>query len=280
MSRIATADQQGSRLVRVLEEDPDLADGIAQPERDRAIREAVAVCHTAPRGPVAPEDNKTEAAPGDLGVLLLGGFLGRVTELSGRRTLELLGPGDLGRPWDLAVDEDASVRAETSWTVIQPTRWVMLDTRFARVAGQWPELMSALMRRALERSRRQSLYAAAAAIPRLQDRLVVLLWLAADRWGRVTPDGVVVPIRMTQAQLAAMAGARRPSVSTAMTALGARGLVTRERTGGWRLAPAAAEHVAQISTRSAADDAVRNAASIATRLAPVLVPALTALHTL
>ncbi|HVW19335.1 MAG TPA: Crp/Fnr family transcriptional regulator, partial [Solirubrobacteraceae bacterium] len=264
--------RRGAHVVRVLEEDPELAEGIPAAERERAIHEAVAVCHESPRGPLDPYLPATDD-PGDLGVLLLEGFAGRTVELSGRTTLELLGPGDVGRPWDVLREDDAAVHVETRWTAIQPVRWAVLDYGFARVAGQWPELMSALMARALERARRQTLCSAASVLPRLQDRLVVLLWLVADRWGRVTRDGVVVPIRMTQAQLAAMAGARRPSVSTAMTALAARGIVTRQRGGGWCLTPAAAEHVATLSDSGGTDEVLRRAASAATRLAPALVPA-------
>ncbi len=262
-------DHRQSQLIRVLEHDPELAEALEPLDRQQAIREAVAVSHFVPRG-VIGADEQPIGGPADLGCLLLEGFVGRITELSGRRTLELLGPGDFGRPWDVAAEslEGDAVRVEMTWVVIQTARWALLDARFSRVAGRYPELMAALMRRATERSRRQALYAAAAVLPKLQDRLLVILWLAADRWGRVTPNGVVVPIRMTQAQLAAMAGARRPSVSTAMTALAARGLVLRQRGGGWCLTRAAAQNLDEICARNPTADAVRNAAAAATRLAP------------
>jgi CRP/FNR family transcriptional regulator, cyclic AMP receptor protein len=153
--------------------------------------------------------------------------------------------------------------------VLERIRWVLLDANFARVAGEWPELIAGLMHRACERSRWQSLYAAATVLPRLQDRLLIQLWLTADRWGRVTPDGVVVPIGITLTQLAAMAHARRPSVSTAMTTLETRGMVARTESGGWCLRPAAAAFVSQFSVRSPAEQAVRSAAAAAARLSNV-----------
>jgi len=232
-------------LVRVLDEDPALADGLRGDDLASAASEAVAICHALPRG-TGPA--RFPGSSADMGLLILDGFLGRETSLSGRRALELLGPGDIVRPWDTSDDDDAPVATSTMWTVIQPARVAVLDDRFARAAGQWPALMTGLMSRAMQRSRWLTLHAAASAIPRLQDRLLLLLWLAADRWGRVTPKGVIVPITLTQSQLAAMAGARRPSVSTAMTALAARGLVTRERGGGWCLSPEVAEHVERLGT--------------------------------
>jgi CRP/FNR family cyclic AMP-dependent transcriptional regulator len=259
----------GDRLVRVLLEDPSLGDGLAPEELAAAQRDAVAVSRTLPRGTLA-----LPGAEGDFGLLLLEGFVGRETAMSGRRSLELIGPGDVGRPWDVDDDDGAPVRAVTTWTVLQPARVVLLDERFARVAGQWPSVMGTLLSRALHRSRWLSLVAAASAIPRLQDRLLVLLWVIAGRWGRVTPRGITVPVRLTQAQLAAVAGARRPSVSTAMTALAAKGLVTRDN-GGWCLSHAALAQLEEISSQG--DEAWRTAAAVTSRVAPAVIPAVAAL---
>jgi DNA-binding IclR family transcriptional regulator len=66
-------------------------------------------------------------------------------------------------------------------------------------------------------------------------RLLVILWYYADRWGRVTPEGVLLPLRMTHGLLARVVGARRPSVSTALGRLQERGLVERTDNGQWLL---------------------------------------------
>ena len=54
-------------------------------------------------------------------------------------------------------------------------------------------------------------------------RLLVLFWEAANRWGRVTPDGVRVRLPLTHQTLGHLVGSRRPSVSVALGALAARG---------------------------------------------------------
>ena len=51
---------------------------------------------------------------------------------------------------------------------------------------------------------------------RVEDRLLLTLWHLAERWGRVTPDGIVVPLPLGHQRLADLVGAHRPSVTTAM----------------------------------------------------------------
>ena len=75
---------------------------------------------------------------------------------------------------------------------------------------------------------------AIAQLPLLELRLLALLWHLADRWGETVPDGVKVPIRLTHSLLAAMVLGRRPSVSTTLTELSNRGLVSRVE-DGWVL---------------------------------------------
>ena len=43
-----------------------------------------------------------------------------------------------------------------------------------------------------------------------------MLWHLAERWGRVHPDGVVIPLPLNHQRLADLVGAHRPSVTTAM----------------------------------------------------------------
>ena len=76
---------------------------------------------------------------------------------------------------------------------------------------------------------------AIAHLKRIDDRLLALLWCLAERWGRVSPDGVVVALRLPHRTLGSLVGARRPSVPTALGQLMARGEVERRPDGGWLL---------------------------------------------
>ena len=50
-------------------------------------------------------------------------------------------------------------------------------------------------------------------------RLWMLFWELADRYGKVHPDGIHLDLPLTHEVLSHLAGARRPSVSGALTRL-------------------------------------------------------------
>ena len=68
----------------------------------------------------------------------------------------------------------------------------------------------------------------------MDERLLVLMWSLAERWGRVGPDGVRLPLALPHRTLATLVGARRPSVTTALSGLARDGLVERTP-DGWLL---------------------------------------------
>jgi hypothetical protein len=161
-------------------------------------------------------------------------LLAREIRLAGRSCSELLGPGDLLRPWDYDESGFESVPAATEWTVLERTRVAVLDDRFARVACRWPQLVAGLVSRTLRRSRWLAILLAASNLTRVDDRVLTLLWHLADRWGHVTPDGVVVPVRLTHEMIGKLVGAHRPSVTSALGELQRSGAVTRTERG-WLL---------------------------------------------
>jgi CRP/FNR family transcriptional regulator, cyclic AMP receptor protein len=96
-------------------------------------------------------------------------------------------------------------------------------------------VMASLMERAIRRARVTSDALAVAQVPRVEDRLLILFWHLADRFGRVTPDGVVLPLRLSHEMLAALIGAQRPTVTAALAPLVERGLVQRRADRQWLL---------------------------------------------
>jgi CRP-like cAMP-binding protein len=91
------------------------------------------------------------------------------------------------------------------------------------------------MDRIMRRAHALAFHLAVSHLKLVEMRLLVILWYYADRWGRVTPGGVLLPLRMTHSMLARIVGARRPSVSTALGRLQDRGLVDRTDNGHWLL---------------------------------------------
>jgi CRP/FNR family cyclic AMP-dependent transcriptional regulator len=150
-----------------------------------------------------------------------------------RTNLELLGVGDVVRPWtELG---PGSVPAQIAWTVKAPTRVAFLDERFARGSLAYPEVVAALMDRLVVRARGLGLQLAVNAMPRLTDRLLLTLWHLADRWARVTPDGVELRLPLTHSDLSHLVAAGRPSVSTAVGQLREERLLLPLERGGWLL---------------------------------------------
>jgi CRP/FNR family transcriptional regulator, cyclic AMP receptor protein len=219
-------------LIPLLEADAELADGLTPAELETAVRSVAVHAQTLDAGPWDPQVEPWPVPP-TLGLLVLEGVLTRDIVFAGRTTTELLGAGDVLRPWEDDVQFDPLPFGVT-WHVHEPTRVAVLDARFALAAARWPALAGALSRRHVRRARSLAFQLAIAQLPRVDDRLLVLLWALAERWGRVSPQGVRLPLSLPHRTLATLVGARRPSVTTALSGLARDGLV--ERTDdGWLL---------------------------------------------
>jgi CRP-like cAMP-binding protein len=119
--------------------------------------------------------------------------------------------------------------------VAEPAVLAILDERFAMAARRWPTLAMQLQARLLAQAERQSVQLAIARLPRVEQRVVAVLWTLAERWGRVTSEGYLVPLRLTHESLGQLVGARRPTVSLALTDLIEQGTVVRRPDGTWLL---------------------------------------------
>jgi hypothetical protein len=219
--------------IRVLEAQPDLAQGLDEEQALLARRHVVAVLDSIPAGRWEPA-GCYEETPGTLGLLVIEGMVARDLCIGGRWCSELLGPGDLLRPWDHLDGAGESVASNSAWNVLEPTRVAVLDARFSRVACRWPQLMASIVSRTLRRSRWMTIMLAISNLTRVDERVVAVMWHLADRWGHVTPDGVVVPVRLTHEMLGKIVGAHRPSVTSALGDLSRKGLLER-REDGWLL---------------------------------------------
>jgi CRP/FNR family transcriptional regulator, cyclic AMP receptor protein len=171
---------------------------------------------------------------GWLGMLVLDGLLVRQVEIEGLRCCELLGPGDVLRPWD-EDDGTGTIESHAAWRVLEPTRVALLDANFARRACRWPTLTAELLHRTLRRSRAQSILLALTQARRADVRLRVLFSHLADRWGRVTPEGILLPLQLTHTVIAQLTGLRRPSVSLSLGELERSGEIVRVSRGAWQI---------------------------------------------
>jgi len=128
--------------INLLDVEPDLGEGLNPQERAAAARVLAVPSHALEPGPWEPERDLGEIYP-VVGFLIVDGMVTRDLLFAGRTTTELLGAGDILRPWDDDVAFDA-LPFSASWNVQTPARVAMLDTRVAIAAGRWPSLASAL----------------------------------------------------------------------------------------------------------------------------------------
>lgn len=218
-------------LSHILGEDSELAEAVPDADRARAIKDCVANTVRLEPGPWIP--HQTPGSGGDIGLLVLQGLLIRQVGIDGRSGAELLGDGDILRPWQ-GQDAAPSMPHFTGWRVLQTTRLAVLDVKAARRLSCYPELTGQLVGRALQRSRNLTVNMAIVHHARVSTRLQMLLWHLADRWGRVRADGVLLPFRLTHEVLSDLVAARRPTVSSALGELSRDGLLRLEH-DGWIL---------------------------------------------
>jgi CRP/FNR family cyclic AMP-dependent transcriptional regulator len=214
----------GPRAV-VLDADSELAQLIPERLLQTARQASVAATMDIPTGQWDAREDSDRAREG-FGLLALDGILVRRVGYGGRFGAELLGPGDLLRPWEY--DGDETIGFETTWRVLAGTRLAVLDHTWAERMARYPKVGPALAGRALDRSRRLAAMMAISQQPRLDDRLWMLFWELADRHGRVRSDGVYLDLPLTHEVLSHLVAARRPSVSGALTKLADQGRVRRE----------------------------------------------------
>jgi hypothetical protein len=189
--------------VSLFEVDPDLIEHVDSRQAAIASSRAIARVRTLRPGDRDPW-SFIESPNRHLGLLVIDGLLTCNLTLLGRTTMELIGGGDVLRPWDDAA-ERPSVPITVGWTV------------HAR-RTQWLENHLAILEN-----------------PRVDVRLLLLFWQLADRWGTVGPEGVTVPLRLTHNTLGRLVRAQRPSITASLHEMARRRVVDRRSDGTWLL---------------------------------------------
>jgi CRP/FNR family cyclic AMP-dependent transcriptional regulator len=237
--------------VPVLRVDPDLGAGISGRRRQLAERACVARTLEIPLGAWDANLVSGEADRSGFGLLVVSGILCRRIAQNECHGAELIGPGDLLRPWD-RVGEWASIPTESSWLVIERARLAILDGELARRTTPFPEIALNLIRRGLLRSRYLAILIAIIGQRRVEDRLTMLFWHLADRFGQMRGEWISVPVPLTHSLLSELVAARRPSVTTALSGLQERGVLRREGSGWLLRGPSPTTHAPGTVVKEAA----------------------------
>jgi len=220
--------------LRLLEIEPDLGRFLISQEREEARRITVAVLSLGP-GMVDLEARLENA--GAFGAIVVDGVLMHRPVLGDHPALRLLGPGDV-----LARESDAGLGpvAQSTYRAPGPLRMALLDDHVLAAGQRFPRLFAGLHVRMGEQHQRLATQLVICQLPRVEERILGLLWLLAETWGRVTPNGTTLPVALTHDALGECIGARRPTVSLALKELADRGAVVRQ-SDGWVLLEALAD---------------------------------------
>lgn len=216
--------------IRLFDADPDLLERIPEPDRPLALRSALVPVHRAPVGPL----DMSDLAGATWGGLVTEGLLACEVGVAGSTAAELIGAGDVLLPAP-GPGQAFMVPSQAAWTVLEPVTVAVLDEHFGPIARRWPQVAGLLLERTQRRVHRLAIAQAIGHLTRVDTRVLVTLWVLADRWGRVGSDAIVLPVRLTHRTLARLIGARRPSVTSAISDLSRRGLVARREDGAWLL---------------------------------------------
>lgn len=183
------------------------------------------------------------------GFVIVAGLLCREVALRDRYMFELLGPRDvLQLP---VLGERPRLGGPVRLTTAVDTVVVTLGKSFARASARWPALLATVLRRLEAQRESLAVQGLIAHLPRAEHRLLLVLWHLADRWGRVTLEGTVLPLALTHDLLGQLIAARRPTVTLAVSALESEGYIRRMDDGAWLLTGAAEPTVEAIArTRS------------------------------
>lgn len=220
---------RGIGAVQLLECEPELGDGLSEEDLANASGALPVPTAVLKKGGWSPRSEGSEA--GSLGYLIAKGLLVRRVEVSQGSSAELLGSGDLLRPWQ----EDASSFCAASWEVLEKSTLLALGPGLTRGLAQWPTVAANLAMRGLSRSRALAAEAAIASIVGIEERLLIMLWHLAERWGESSQEGIHLSIRIPHRLLAEMVGARRPSITSALAQLQGAGRLASGPDGGWIL---------------------------------------------
>lgn len=181
-------------------------------------------------------------------MLVSRGLIIHRTSVGGRSATRVLGFGDIvtaGDPYLRTEHSDEYVVSDQSAYV------ALLGPEVLQATRQIPDLLRALQLRMGAQHHRLVIQMAICQLPRVEDRVLAMLWLLAENWGTVSAEGTLLPIDLTHKALGELIGAKRPTVTLAVSELARRNAAER-LAAGWLLHESPLEGVLDAGLRSGA----------------------------
>jgi CRP/FNR family transcriptional regulator, cyclic AMP receptor protein len=209
--------RSGVPLLNVL---PDLATRLDAEEVERAGRVQLPASDLARGTDVGQALDRR----GAFGAIVVDGLLLQSVQIQERPSLTLLGAAALV-PFTSA---QGTPLANLRVLALKASRVALLDDRFLFATHRWPQIVVLMYAQAVEQSDRLSAQLAISHLPRVEDRVMAIMWLLADQWGHVTSAGVRLPLSVTHDALGELVGAQRPTITIALKELAERGSLIRQ----------------------------------------------------
>jgi CRP/FNR family cyclic AMP-dependent transcriptional regulator len=225
--------RDGVRSLPLLELDPDLGRMLSPDRRTEAANGLIVRTQNLHEG-LLDLDRLQAISPSHIGLLVIDGVIAQEVLLGETVSTELLGSGDVIRPW--TVEEPVELlESEVRWTVLSEATAALLDRRVSIELCGYPEVYSGIVDRLSQRSARLATMKAISQMTRVDRRLIALFWHLAERWGRMTAQGLRIPLPLSHRQLGHLVGARRTTVSSALAELVRAGELVRQPDSTWLL---------------------------------------------
>jgi CRP/FNR family transcriptional regulator, cyclic AMP receptor protein len=145
--------------------------------------------------------------------------------------IHLLGPGDVlpseSELWPAWL-------GNLEFRTAAPVQLALFGAELLIAVHRWPRIMQGLYASIGEQMHRLSAQLVICQLPRVEDRVLAMLWLLAESWGHVTPSGVRLPLALTHETVGGLVGARRPTVTLALRKLTDDGALVPQESG-WLL---------------------------------------------
>ena len=218
--------------VQLLDAKLDLARYLSPEERAELAAVVLPVVQL-PEGPLELDDLLRRHNAFAAGVL--DGMVVHALQIGEQSGIQLLGPGDLLLTPDGAASPPWLERVELR--LPGPARIAVLGEGFLVAARRAPQVISAVCQCVAEQMQRVTGQLVICQLPRVDQRVLAMMWLLAESWGQVTPSGVRLPLALTHETLGAMIGARRPTVTLALRKLSEQGSILHQDSGWLLLEP-------------------------------------------
>lgn len=181
-------------------------------------------------------------------IVIAEGFVAWRTSVVGGQSVTLAGPGDVLLPHGEA--EAGPVARAIAWRPLTALRLAVIEERVLSAAGA--ELTEALLAVRGRAAGTQGLLTAASRIPRIERRVLTLLWVMGERWGRAGTEGIQLDLPIAGDVLALVAATDLRTAHDALDALLTNGRI-RSGDGDTVILPAAQTQALERTHASLAD---------------------------